>query len=673
MHQEESHPAEIRSDEANPFVRPPDWLLAILLVTATFLAYHPVWYGLPIWDDWRHMTPTALATWKGLKRVWLDPVATRRFDPLVDTVFWIEKRCWGSSTLGYHLISIGCHATSALLLVPVLRRLDIKGAWLAAAIFALHPVHAESVAWISELKNTLSGVFFLGATLIYLNFDKARTPSSYAFSLGLFLCALLSKTTTVVWPIGMLIVLWWRHRVLSWKRDVLPLIPFAVIAFLDGWVALGIERGIMADAVGDVNFSLVQRLAIAGHAVWFYLSKLFWPIGLYPIYLRWQITPLATIDYLYPISILILFVGVWLLRRRSIAPLAALLFFVVALSPLIGMFSFSYQRYSFVADHFQYLASLGIITLVGGGSVWLQRRWSLLARAAARVVCYVALSTLAVLTWQHSRAFTDFGSFAQTILAKYPDNWAAHDDLGVVLASQKKWPEAMSEFHKALLGNPKYVLAHYDLGAVLQEQGRLDEATREYQEALRWQPHAIAVRYNLGCLLASQGKFAAAIDQYQSILRQEPDDVEARNNLGTALASLGRGNEAIVEFHKAIEIEPDFAEAQANLGHALANQNQFAEAIQHYVEAVRLDPKNPGDHYALAIALANTGEFEQAVEQFREAARLNPDLPDVHNALARVLEKQGLHDEAQREFAEAERRETAASRDGTGASSTPSP
>jgi tetratricopeptide (TPR) repeat protein len=673
MNSDQVQRADSRLDETKPRFGWPDWLLALFLAASTFLAYQPVWHGRPLWDDWRHMTNPGLASLSGLGRIWLEPGLTQRFDPLVDTAFWIEKKLWGTAPLGYHVVSITCHVGAALLLVAVLRRLQIKGAWFAAAIFALHPVHVESVAWISELKNTLSGVFFLGTVLAYLRFDGTRTTSSYATAMGLFVAALLGKTTAVVWPIGMLVILWWKRSPLSRQRDVLPLLPFVAIALLDGWVALGIERAAVGNASAELRFSLAQRLVIAGHACWFYLGKLLCPIGLCPIYPRWQIDHLTGVDGLYPLGFLVLLAGLWILRNRSRAPLAVLLFFVGALSPLLGIFSFSYQRYSFVADHFQYLASLGVITLVASGSVWLRDRWRLFPRSAGIGLCVALLAALAALTREHGRAFADLGAFARATLAVNPTSWAAHDDLGVVLMSDGRLAEAMDQFNQTLRANPKYGLGHYNLGSALQSQGRIEEAMEQYRLAIQLRPDLARPRYNLGCILAARGRIPEAIEEYQEALKREPNASEVRNNLGIAFASSGKLDEAMTQFRRAIELRPDFAEAHVNLGHALANRNQFAEAIQQYEEALRFDPKNASDHYDLATALANSGNLVQATEQLREAARLNPDLPDVHGALAKVLEQRGLHDEAQRESAEGQRRATTALKESPDANSGSAP
>jgi tetratricopeptide (TPR) repeat protein len=585
-----------------------DMLLAFLLVTSTFLAYLPAWRGLPIWDDWDHLTKARFASPSGLIRIWFDPGVTQRFDPLLDTAFWIQGKLWGDSSLGYHLVGIACHVAGALLVLVILRRLQIKDAWLAAAIFALHPVQVESVAWISELKNTMSGVFYLGAVLVYLKFDESRQRSWFTVAAGLFLCALLSKTTAVVWPLGMLVILWWKRGTLSWRRDVLPLLPLLALAVLDGWVGLRVERRALGAASIELRFTLVQRFLIAGRACWFYLGKLLWPVGLCPVYPRWQINSTAVTDYLYPIGVMALLLVLWAVRNRSRAPLAALLYFIVTLSPLLGLIPFSYLRYSFVADHFQYLASLGIIALVAAVAVRVQETWRPFSRPARIGLCLVMLVTLGGLTWRHSRAFTDLETFARTTLAQNPNCWTAHDFMGVVLASQGKTAEAINHFDRALAGNPKYALGHYNLGCALASQGNFPDAIQQYEQALQLQPSLIRARYNLGCARASQGNFPEAIQQYEEALRLKPDAVSApeiHNNLGIALASSGKLNEAIEHFEQAVRLRPAFADAHANLGHALGDQKRFGEAIEHYEQAVQLAPDSASSCEELARLLVS--------------------------------------------------------------------
>jgi tetratricopeptide (TPR) repeat protein len=600
-----------------------DWLFAFILVASTFLAYQPAWRGQPIWDDGEHMTSAEFASLNGLGRIWFEPGATRHYYPLLDTAFWIQQKLWGGSTLGYHLVNIACHAAGALLVLVILRRSQVKGAWLAAAIFALHPVHVESVAWISELKNTMSGIFYLGAVLVYLRFDETRKPSWFAIAAGLFLCALLSKSTTVVWPIGMLVILWWKHGVLSWKRDALPLIPLMALAVLDGWVAVRVEHGVLGAPSTELKFTLLQRLFIAGRACWFYLGKLLWPVGLCPIYPRWQIDHATGADYVYLIGILVLLTGLWAVRNRNRAPLAAMLFFIGTLSPLLGMVSFSYSRYSFVADHFQYLASLGVITLLAASGARLQDTWRLLSRPASIGLCLVMLAALGGLTWRHSRAYADLETFARATLARNPDCWLAHDHLGIVLASQGKPGEAIEQYHEALRLNPEYALGHYNLGCALAAEGRSEEAIQQYDRAVQLQPDLTRAHYNLGCTLATGGRFAEAIEQYDQVLRLKPDDPDAHNNLGVALASCAKLNAAIGHFEQAVRLRPAFADAHFNLGLALSAQKKFAEAIQHYDQAARLQPDFAEAHRELARLLITreSGALEDAARAVQLAER----------------------------------------------------
>jgi hypothetical protein len=202
-----------------------DWLLALLLVIVTMMAYMPAWNGTPIWDDNAHLTNPELRSLDGLGRIWTQPGVTQQYYPLLHTLFWLEHQLWGDWPAGYHLLNILLHCTSALLLVRILRQLEIPGAWLAAAIFALHPIQVESVAWISELKNLLSGVFYFGSLLAYLKFDRTRNPAFYAAALVLFTLGLMSKTVIATLPAAILVIFWWKRGKLSLRDDLLPLIP----------------------------------------------------------------------------------------------------------------------------------------------------------------------------------------------------------------------------------------------------------------------------------------------------------------------------------------------------------------------------------------------------------------------------------------------------------------
>jgi hypothetical protein len=289
-----------------------DWVLGFLLLIATFVAYQPAWSGAPIWDDDAHMIRPDLRPFGGLARIWTQLGATEQYYPLAHSVFWLEYHLWGNSTLGYHLVNILLHFISALLLVFILRRLKIPGAWLAGAIFALHPVMVESVAWITEMKNTLSGVFFLSTILTYLKYDQKKEKRFYILSIGLFILGLMSKTAIAPFPPAMLAVLWWKRGSSNWKREILPILPFFLAAIGFGIVTFYVERRFLGAWGKEFDFTFIERCLVAGRAFWFYLGKLFWPADLVFIYPRWKVDAEVWWHYFFPLR-----------RGRRFGPCAA--------------------------------------------------------------------------------------------------------------------------------------------------------------------------------------------------------------------------------------------------------------------------------------------------------------------------------------------------------------
>jgi len=318
------------------------WLFALILIAVTAIAYSPAWSGKYLWDDHDHITEPRLRSLDGLVQIWTKPGATQQYYPLLHSAFWLEHKLWGDAVLPYHLVSIFLHGISGLLVWRILLKLEVPGAWLAAAVFALHPVQVESVAWITELKNTLSGVLFFGAALLYLKFDQSRAWKTYALSLGLFFLALLCKTVVAVLPAVLLVVFWWKRGRLSWKRDAGPLIPFFILGVGAGLVSAWLERN-MVGAHGEAfSFSLIERCLIAGRAFWFYLFKLFWPANLSFIYPQWKIEPGTWWQYLFPLAALVTLAALWKLRHKFRAPLATMLLFVGILFPILGFLNIYY-------------------------------------------------------------------------------------------------------------------------------------------------------------------------------------------------------------------------------------------------------------------------------------------------------------------------------------------
>ncbi len=278
--------------------------MAALLVCAVLLAYAPAFNGALLWDDDGHVTKPELQSFHGLWRIWFDLGATQQYYPLLHSVFWLEHRLWGDAVFGYHLTNVLLHALAALLVVAIMRRLGLRGGWLAAFIFALHPVCVEAVAWISEQKSTLSTVLYLSSALVYLNFDRTRKRSLYFLAFGLFLFALLSKTVTATLPAALLVVFWWQRKRIDWKRDVLPLAPWFTAGITGGLFTAWVERRFIGADGSDFALSIAQRVLLPGRVIWFYLWKLIWPVNLTFIYPRWTVDASAWWQYLFPVGVL---------------------------------------------------------------------------------------------------------------------------------------------------------------------------------------------------------------------------------------------------------------------------------------------------------------------------------------------------------------------------------
>jgi len=625
-----------------------DVAASVALVAVTFLAYLPALRGGFVWDDDDYVTNNmALRSLEGLADIWtsnLEAVGrvlahglegkdlaiegrrlgrseTSQYYPATYTTFWIEYQLWRVEPFGYHLVNVLLHATAAVLLWMVLRRLAVPGAWLAAAVFALHPVHVESVAWVTERKNVLSAVFYLLSLLAYLRFARLERPAepgrrasaAYAASLVLFGLALLSKTAVVALPAVILLLLWWKRDRL-YLRDVVPVLPMFAMAAGMGAVTILVERYNVGAASEDPSLSIAGRCLLAGRILWFYLHKLVWPIQLTFIYPRWSVDPSVWGWHLFPLAAVGVVVALWALRWRiGKAPLVAALYFGGSLAPVLGFIGVFFMRYSYVADHFQYLASIGPIALLSalaatglkleaptpGSEVHppadvlrLGRRW--LAPSACLVV-------LAGLTWNQCRAYESAETLWRDTLRKNPAAWIAHNNLANILIGQGKLDEAMEHFRMALSYSPDYPEAHTGLGIILAQQGKLDDAIRHFQERLRLKSGSPMAHTNLALALARTGAAAEAHDHFNRALAMDPDYLDARRGLAVLLARQGRYEDALVHFQHVARLVPDDAEAQFDLAGMLHRVGRVDDARAAYRRTLAIDP----DHARARQALNN--------------------------------------------------------------------
>jgi protein O-mannosyl-transferase len=613
----------------------PIWILPILIVAVAAI-YYPVWHGGPLWDDDAHLTRMDLRSVHGLWRIWFDVGATQQYYPVVHSVFWLMHRLWGDQTLPYHLTSIALHATSAFLLFLLLRRLGIPGALLAAAVFAVHPIQVESVAWMTELKNTLSGVLYFAAALAYLRFDRERRAGAYIAALVCFLLALFTKTVTGTLPAALLVVFWWQRGRLEGRRDVRPLLPFFLLALAAGVVTAWFERSLLNASGAEYAFTPLQRVVIAGRALWFYLGKLLWPSNLMFIYPRWTVIALSG-QLVFPIAAFALLTAFWLIRRRTRAPLAAALLFVGTLFPALGFVNVYPFRYSLVADHFQYLAAAPVFAAIAAALAQAAGRWRS-ERVEGALICAICIP-LAIVSREQSRQYAEATTLYATTLARNPDCWLCHNNLATPLlhGTEDEFQRAAAHITEALRLDPGSAEVRNNHGAALQRMGRLHEALAEHQEALRLNPRLLDARYNVAVVYGALGQTEAAEREYREVLRERPDHPAARHNLGTVLLSTGRIEQGVAELRRAAELDPANAQAHDDVGLALQRAGHPDEAIVAHREAIRLAPSSPTPRYHLGSALLAAGRRDEAVAEFKEVARASPDSAEGRQSLAYVL------------------------------------
>jgi len=580
------------------------------VVCATIAAYLPALSGEFIWNDIDYVTSPALRSLHGLARIWTEPGATQQYYPLLHSAFWLQHRLWGDHPLGYHVFTLLLHAGSAVLFGLVLRRLladepakpegSIQGAylgagWLAALLFALHPVHVESVAWIAEQKNTLSLAFYLGAALAYLRFDAARRPGAYVAALALFVCSLLCKTVTATLPAALLVVLWWKRGRLGWRRDVVPLLPWLALGAAAGLFSSWVEREYVGAEGRDFAVPAAARVLVAGRALWFYAGSLAWPSGLNFIYPRWTVDAAVWWQWLFPLAAVAAGAALWALRRRSRGPLAALLFFAGSLLPALGFVNLYGERYSWVWDHWQYLPDLGPIALGAAGLVSGLRMAGPRLRWLGPALAPALALLLGALTWNHCAMFHDNQTLYLTTLARNPGSWMAHNNLGLAWSKVPgRLGDAVAQYEEALRLKPDIAETHTNLGlAWSQMPGRLGDAVAQYEEALRLKPDYSAAHFYLANALAQTGRIPEAIQHYEEALRIDPGMAEASNNLGMILCRMGRAREGMERIEAAIRIMPDFAQAHFARGAALLQAGRRDEAIAEYERVLQLRPGDP--------------------------------------------------------------------------------
>jgi Flp pilus assembly protein TadD len=616
-----------------------NWLFVLFIIAGTLMVYFPVWQPVAasapaierpgfLWDDDVLCTANPLIkSPHGWYQFWVTN-KTPDYFPIMSSAFWLEWRLWGMNPTGYHIVNILLHAVDSLLLWCLLARLKIPGAKLAAAIFALHPVNAASVAWIAELKNTLSLFFFALSLLCYLKFDDTGRRRFYWLAFGVFLLALFSKIEVAPLPFVLLGIAWWRRGRVDWK-DIRLTIPFFAVAFVLGLVSIWFQTHVAIghDVVRTDNYG--SRLAGAGWAVWFYLGKTLLPVHIIPIYPRWHIDPTQLLSYLPGLLLCAAFLVFWQCRKTwGKAALFGLGYAVLMFLPVLGFINIYFFRFSLVANHWQYFSIIGPIALaVAGFSLaagFLEKQGAFLIPLLAGSL----LAVLGVLTWQQAAVYRNAETLWRTTCVENPGTFLAHDNLGFILLQRGDVDAALDQIQTAVQLQPDDAAAQKNLGSALLEKGRNDEAMVHFQKALELKPDDSGAENNLGYAFFRKGRTDDAIAHYRKALEKQPDDTGARHNLGSALMRQGQVDEAIKQFQHVLTIQPGSAEAHNDLADAFSKIGREADAIQHWEQALASQPQYIPALNNLAWALATSPDASlrngpKALQLARQASELS--------------------------------------------------
>ena len=641
--------------------------LAILLLVVG--AYLPALRGQFIWDDDYNIIKSApLRTLGGLFRIWFEPGATQQYYPLTHTSFWVDYHLWGLHPLPYHAENILLHALGAILVWRVLRRLSVPGAWLGAALFALHPVCVESVAWITERKNTLCVVFFLGSLLAAIEFwlprpaPAAKTTSKssgttemgfgpwkfYWLALILYLCALWSKTATLGLPGVILVLAWWKRGRLV-RRDAVLLLPFVAVGVGLALITLTIERRLIriGASVEAWHFLPFERLLIAARALWFYLWKLCWPHPLMFMYPRWQLETASLPGYAALGAGVAGLLLLWSRRQGWGRPvLAAVAYFIMMLFPVLGFVNGTFFRYSFVCDHFQYLAAIGPLALAAAAIASALKFSSIRKPLLSTAVYGSLLLTLGILTWRQTGVYYNLETLWRDSLKHNPDSWMAHNNLANYLCQSGRFAEAETHYQRTIELRPNDYYPYYDQGLAYAMQGKLDQAIQYFTKTLQICPTNSSAHTELGKVLSRKGDLNEAIQEYARALEIDPGNALGHFNLGAARARQGNLDEAIREYTKASQLDPELAIASLSLGNLFAGKGRLDDALAAYTRVLDTDPNSVAAHCGLGRVLAAKGNVEDAIAQYRKALEIEPNSLDALVNLGNALVSRGELDEA---------------------------
>ncbi len=575
------------------FMNMPKRLPAILLILLAVAPYLPLWHAGFVWDDKVIYENPELRTKDGLQDIWFHPARLKPYEihywPVTHTSFWMEYQLWDGHPKGYHVTNILIHCINVLLLFALLRSLSIPSAWIAAAVFAVHPVHAESVSWISDRKDLLACMFILAAFKAFNDVLETGSKRKYFTAFVLFIAALLSKSIVIAFPF--VLVIWISLRRKQVVRDDISLVfPFALVSIA---YALGDYFLCRGGEPLHFHFTALEKVLIAGRSFWFYFFKLIVPVPLMAVYPRWNIDATNPEQYLFPLGVVAVFLILWFGRHRfQTAPVALFAMYFLLLAPVLGFLEFGFMRNAFVADRFQYIASLvPIIALTELARITFVKMKTIHG-PIPMIFSAGLLIVFAVLTYAQAETYHDKETLFRHTLKYNPEAFIAHYNVAAESARKGNTQEAVQHYREVLRIRPDYGDTEFQLGTLLLGQGALEEAAKHLERDIRNRPRNVNSHINLGNAKLRQGDTGSAITEYQEALKIDPENTLAHNNLGFCYASRGAYQLAENEYYLALKSRPDSLNALVNLSRALMAQNKYSEAANIFQRILQQDAEN---------------------------------------------------------------------------------
>ena len=665
-------------------------LVGVALCAMVAVSHYPSLLAGFVLDDNIFTEAPAVHAWSGLWNIWFSPADIEReghYWPILYTTFWLEHKVWGLDPFRCHLVNVLLYMVNVLLLWRLLRRLAVPGAWAVAAVFAVHPMHVESVAWAIGRKDLLSGLFYMAAALCWIRsmegvgdswpasrdptvprehrlsrspwrrwpLDSIRVPRPGLAALGLFVAAMLSKSVAVTLPVAFAIWLWWKNGRVTWT-DAWRIAPFFLVALA---IALADLSYYTSGREFTFDYELAERTLIAAHALWFYVGKLVWPADLAVIYPLWDIDvgdPLAW-GYLAAVGAVVALL--WFGRHRlGRGPLAGVLFFAVTLSPVLGFVDFAYMRLSFVAERYAYLAGIGVMAVLIGAAAYGAGKLPYVLKAGASGVLVAILALFGKLTWEQAGIYRDEFTFYNHIISFNPGARSIHRNLAKALHDGGRPAEALAASRIEVERFPGSANAHNTHGTALLALDRLDEAAESFQRALELAPGHKNARWNMAETRRHQRRFVESLRWYRSVLDIDPEFAPAHAGMGDALFRLGRYEQAAKSLEQAISLQPGAATLSTHhfLAEALRKLWRPEDAIERYRDVLEVDPEFASAHAGIGYALSQQKRHEEALEWLARSVSLEPMSPAAAGRLVmmgQACEALGRPEEAAEHYARA--------------------